>query len=276
MKPLRWTMAAVLGVLPLVLGQGCPWFQPVITSLAEGEGPAIASVVEAAAGLTQAVAAVQTPASEDSSPLPAGTNTTGTCPAITTQLAEDAEEGIAASLTIDFGSTPCEPTAMPGRFCSGSATGVFNRPLRSIVITFNQLTCGQDALSGSAEMSYLPTETGIYLYGSFDLDWTSGADQVTTRGQGNYTYNRDSRTSRIGLFNGSVTDAGTEYAVGFNDVVVSYQNNANLVPSSGVISLSGTTIRNLRVRFDESSPTTGEVEVSVNGSAYFTVNLFEL
>lgn len=278
MKPGRWMLISAMTLVPLVMGQSCPLFsggssQPTLT---EDERSALESSLASARSLSQGIAVVQAPATDDASGLVAGSVTVGTCPAITTELAPDSEEGVAASLTIDFGATPCEPSVLPGLFCSGSAEGTFNSVQRSIVVTYDSLTCGDDSLNGTTEITYLPTLVGFNLVGSFDLNWTNSSGSVATDGQGNYAYNRSTKTSSIGSFSGSITDASGEYTAMFTDVVISYPNNANLIPSGGVITLTGPDIRKLTVRFDADSPTTGEVDVSVSDGAFHTVDLDSL
>jgi len=195
----------------------------------------------------------------------------GTCPVITTAIGTGAVD-----LSIDFGASPCVPAVFPDLSCSGSATGSFSASSSSIAVAFNSIGCNGKSLTGQADVTFNLSQTGVVLSGSFDLGWLNGGESITTTGAGQFHYDRTGKSTTITSFNGSVTNPEGTYTAVCTDLVVSYQNNANLVPSAGTIDLSGPNVRSLTIRFNADSPSTGEVEMSIAGGVFFTVNLSEL
>ena len=59
-------------------------------------------------------------------------------------------------------------------------------------------------------------------------------------------------------------------------IMASWPTYESYIPYAGTMTLTGTDIRSYTVRFSTDSPTTGVVEVSINGSPYFEVDLDEL
>ena len=45
------------------------------------------------------------------------------------------------------------------------------------------------------------------------------------------------------------------------------------MPSAGEVTLSGSDIRTIVIRFNEDTPTTGEVEISIDGSPFVSLNV---
>lgn len=276
MRAVRWlSLVVAMVVLPLIVGAGCPSAagQFSVADLTAQEKAAAASMLASAAALSEAAGVTQSPADTENhaaASLP-GAVSFGTCPVITTAIGSGAVD-----LTIDFGALPCVPAVFPGLSCAGSATGSFSAATSSIAVTFNTIGCSGKSLTGQAEVTFSLSQTGVDLSGTVDLGWLSDGENITTAGAGQLHYDRTAKTTTIASFSGTTTNADGAYTAVCADLVVSYQNNVNLVPSSGTIALSGPNIRSLTIRFNENSPSTGEVEVSIAGSAFFTVNLSEL
>ncbi|GMU22262.1 MAG: hypothetical protein AMXMBFR13_23500 [Phycisphaerae bacterium] len=279
MRLLQWPFVAVMVLaIPLVLGQGCPPSasepEPQYTQadLTDVEKSAVDSVVEACAALAQSTSMAQNAADDTTSP---NGRTFGTCPVVTTGLATEGEGNLTVDLNMDFGAG-CAP--LEGYACSGSASGTFTQFSRHIGLAFNNITCNADTLAGTADVTYSITSAGVGLVGQFNLTWVSGTDSIATSGNGSYNYHRGAAASTITTFDGSITDSNGTYTVNLADVVVSYTNNAVLIPSAGVSTLTQPNgpIRRISVRFNSTSPATGDVEVSINGSEFFPVNIYTL
>lgn len=276
MRTIHWLPAAAVAVsMPFLMGQACSLFgtpalsQDDLTAL---EGTAIqAAAMKAAGALTQATSTAQSPVRTEGDPAGQGV-VFGSCPVVTLAANPAGEEDLALTLTVDFG-TGCVPPGLTGYTCSGSATGSFSSTSKHIGVAFHQITCNSRSLAGSADVNYTIGATGVNLDGSFNLTWTAEGEATTVAGQGIVGYDNSAKASTIATFNGSISGAGGTYTVSFADVVVSYQNNANLIPSAGVITLSGAGLRTLTIRFDANSPSTGQVEVSIAGGPFFSVDL---
>jgi len=265
-------------LLPLLMGQACPLLpppQPPSTELTAAERAAVDTAIEVAAALSQATGVAQLPA--DPSIIPEeepDTNVMGTCPVVTTTALE---EGLGRILTIGFGASPCPPEVFPGLSCSGSATGALNRADRTVALNFNSLSCDSTTLNGLVQAIYDFSPSGVNLNGSFNLTWLSEGRTFTITGNTSLIgHDRVTHATTIGSLNALVSEGDATYTVSLADVVVSYQNNANLIPSAGVIVISGPNIRTLTIRFNAESPVTGEAEVRIGGGPFFTVNLLAL
>lgn len=264
--------------LPFVMGQACPFFgQPSPTELTAGESAALEAVLQATAALSQATGVAQLPANQNIDPEAEPDSTTeGDCPVVSTS-AIPAAEGRSRTVTINFGAAACPAPSFPGLSCSGSASGTLNRFARTTALTFDNLSCGSQTLNGQVQAAFEFAPAGVNLNGTFSLTLSVDGEDITVAGQGGLLgFDRATHTTTLGVFIASISDGGAAYTAGFTDVVLGYQNNPDLIPSSGVISLSGPTIRSLTIRFNANSPATGEAEVSIAGGPFFTVNLREL
>jgi len=77
-------------------------------------------------------------------------------------------------------------------------------------------------------------------------------------------------------FTGNVTTEDGTWNASAEGLVVSLVQNESLIPTGGIVTILNDDTRTIIVRFNENSPTTGEVEISINGSDFFAVNLEEL
>ncbi|HXK87332.1 MAG TPA: hypothetical protein PLS82_14945 [Phycisphaerae bacterium] len=266
--------------LPFLMGQACPFLQPPPpsqTELTPEEQTAIEAALQATAALSQAAGITQLPVNPNIDPEEEPPVTTeGTCPVITTE-ASAAAEGRSRNVTINFGAAACPAAPFPGLSCSGSATGTLNRFAATLSLTFNNLSCASQTLNGQVQAAYEFAPAGANLNGTFNLTWTSDGQDIAITGQGGLLgFDRATNATTLGVFNASVSASDAAYTVGFTNVVLAYQNNPDLLPSSGVITITGPTIRQLTIRFNENSPTTGEAEVRIAGGPFFTVNLLAL
>jgi len=271
----RWSpLALVLMAWPLLMGQGCPSAQRPLsgTQLAAKEKSAVDSAREGLTALSEAVGVSQAPAdaSHNTSVLP-GSVTFGTCPAITTAAGQGAID-----LTIDFGDSPCVPALFPDLSCEGSATGTLNAGAAEITISFNGIGCNSKSLTGQGDVTFNLAQSDVGLAGTFELMWVSNGTITAVDGAGDFQYDRTAKAATVTSFNGTLTNADSTYTAVCTGLVIDPENNANLVPSAGTMDLSGSIIRALTIRFDANSPSTGDVEVSVDGGDFFTVNLYDL
>ncbi len=202
---------------------------------------------------------------------------TGTCPVVT----RTAGEGVTLlSVTVDFGSgcTTDYPTTYQYS-CSGSATGSYDVLSHTVSLTFAPLACGQSSLAGAATVSasFDALAGRAVLEGEWNLDWTYQSDVTHTEGNGTCWYTLSTLTTEIPQFTGSITAAGEElWQCTIADVALSYVTYASYIPYSGTITLDGESIRLIVVRFNENSPIDGNIEVSIDGAPFFTVNLAAL
>lgn len=271
-------VSAVAGsmALCLSLGSGCPAIGPTYSQsdLSPSERVAIDGVTEACAALAQANGALQV-VSDAPAASPAGQSggfQFGTCPVATATLAVASGT---FNLTLDFG-TGCAALGLTDVTCSGSLTGAFNRTEKALNMTFNSLTCNSDKVTGSADVNYDRTDNVVTLLGRWDLGWVSGDDNLLASGGGTARYNRDTHTTTLTSFTGEIIDGAAAITVALANVQVSYLSNTNLIPWGGEATLTSNTTRKLVIRFQADSPTTGNVQVSIDDSRFFTVNLFQL
>lgn len=276
MRNAGWlALVPVMVALPLMVGSGCPGAEtvPTVADLTTQEKVAGDAMLAATAAISEATGVTQAPTDTDdnaAASIPEGVSF-GTCPVVTTALGTGS-----VALTIDFGAQPCTPEFFPELACSGSATGTYTAGASSIAVTFNSIGCNSKSLSGDAEVTFNLSQSGVVLTGTFDLGWLDGSESVDTAGAGEFHYDRTAKATTISSFSGTVTNGDGTYTAVCTDVVVSYQNNANLIPSGGTIELSRPNIRSLTLRFNADSPTTGDFEMSIAGGPFFTVNLSEL
>lgn len=276
------TVYGALGALlslALLMGQGCPGITPPPSAedLSAAERAAIDTLVEAAGALTSASSTSQSASdvSVQNAQVSPASSTGGSCPAVTGSAS--IENGLFFSVTIDFGDPPgCSILGQGGYLCSGNATGSYSSGDGQLDLVFNTVSCNGNSLDGSAALTYAIADLTLALTGDFDLTWVSGDDAVTAAGEGTCYYNRDTATTTIVAFDGTISDGESDWSAALYDLVVSYQNNPTLIPSAGEATVSGSEIRTLTIRFNAGSPSTGEVSVSIAGGPFFTVNLFAL
>lgn len=266
------TGGRTVGIMLVLAALGGACTPPPGSELTGNEPNAVNAAVNGMAALHQAVYTAQNGAISISTNQQVinGDVEIGTCPVVTTSLSLG--DPIAADLTIDFGDR-CAPFGGDTYICSGSATGTFSQSDRQIDLTFDAFSCSDQTLSGSSSLVYSLTANRVAVAGSWDLTYAYDAETFGTAGAGSGEYDRDAAQTTISTFSGTVSDSVGRWKAQATDVVISLQNNETLLPSSGEVTLSGSDIRTIVVRFDEDTPATGLVQVSVNGSAFFTVGL---
>lgn len=287
MQKWRMTVAVSLAILclPMLLGQGCPSAgpnvpttnPPTVSDLTAAERAAIDSVNEGCGAIGQATHTTQNASGGGASGqmTPADATSWGTCPVVTTSVSTTG--GLALSINMNFGTAPgCTIPGYESYVWSGSASGSFSTITQNIQLTFNNVTCNQDSLNGTVAAQFTIDNLAIGLTGDFDLTWISGTDNVGLVGSGVCNYSRTTYTTTVSSFNGTLIDPAGTYQATLTGVAVSYLTNGNLIPSAGTATVSSPGIRNLTVKFDSTSPGTGEVQVSINGGPFFTVNLYTL
>ncbi len=285
-------VALPIVVLPLLLGQGCPPESGVPNGdpgmsagdLTEAEKAAVNAAVNAPGAMAQATGTAQhatDPQGGSEQVLPTDI-CLGACPEVCKSGSLlDGE----VDLSIDFTEQGCtawvDPEDGTEYVCSGSAIGSFSQSAHSIELTFNDICCNQEALDGSASLIYDLSVQAVEFTGDWDLTWRPGDEVIGTTGAGTGGYDFVEDVTSIPAFAGTVSDRTIpedplEWSIEMTDILVSYLTYWSYLPYSGELALTGEDIRSLMLRFDENSPTTGEIQVSIGGGPYFAVNLFEL
>ena len=287
---------------PLVLGQGCPTDGVVPDDGGNGGGDGGGGSDLTADDLTDAEkAAINAAANGSALALAQATNTTqnatggdagsaqsppsdicvGICPEVCKSGSILQGE---VDLTIDFGDgCMAFPLLSEEQYmCSGSASGTFSQSARTIGLTYNTITCEGEMLDGMTDLTYDLSLDNVQFTGDWDLTWTSNDGwKSNTDGQGTGGYDFLTYVTSIPTFVGSVSDlsVGNDpyvWSIDMKDVLVSFMTYYSYLPYRGTMTLSGPEIRTLTLTFDESSPTTGDVQVSIAGGPSFTVNVFTL
>ncbi|MBN1488825.1 MAG: hypothetical protein JXA69_02820 [Phycisphaerae bacterium] len=199
--------------------------------------------------------------------------TVGICPTVTTQLQQALS--LEFSVMIDYG-TGCTPYYWPDTTFAGSASGTISQQEKTLALTFNDLACDTDTLSGTVNAEWDRTTSEVRIDGDWNLTWASPVTTTTTSGSGTCTYDLTDYVTSIPEFYGTVSDtlATGAWTMTATDIVMSFYNTGSYIPYSGTLMLEGTGIRTIIVRFNASSPTTGDVEVSITGAAFITINLW--
>ncbi len=237
-------------------------------TLNETQTEALTAALDSVESLTTSVGTTQgATQGEDSQ---ASLSTTNTCPAVSFQAATAAV--VDASLTLDFGDG-CNALGSDDYFCSGQASGEFSSTL---AVEFTALSCNNNSLDGTVDFSFDRDGDDVNFSGGWDLVATQGDATLRTEGEGDATYVAEDAATTINVFTGSIrTHDGETYGFDLATIATSYATYGNFIPFDGELTLSGATIESFTVRFDANSPTTGDVQVSVNGGDFVDYNLFE-
>ena len=195
----------------------------------------------------------------------------------------DLAEGEVA-LTVDFGEQPCTALVVEEEdftlVCSGNATGTFSLAEGSIGLVFDNISCNEQALDGTVDLSYELYYPGVALDGAWDLTWYPGDEAIGTEGNGKGAYEPAVSgccdVTSIEEFTGNITYEGYEWSTSIEDLLISLETYCSFIPYGGSITLDGPDIRTITITFTENSPTTGEVAISIDGGRSFTVSLYEL
>ncbi|MHC4441202.1 MAG: hypothetical protein ACYTBZ_05285 [Planctomycetota bacterium] len=274
-------------LLPWLLGQGCPTTTESTgggsdaSDLSDLEKQAISYAAKSASCLNQGTFVVQSSTGDlvnGSSQVQPQDVSFGTCPAVT--KTGSLLESQPTTLMVDFGTEPCTVlVAQDGSqslICSGSASGTFDRQARTIGLQFNNISCGNQSLDGSADVTY-SIGTNIDLTGNWGLTWITSDFTTITNGSGTCSYDTQNWITTMSTFTGTVADnLGWSFSVDMTDIKVSFSLYASFIPYSGSMTLSGSDIRTISLTFNENSPAAGEVQVSIAGVPSFTVSLADL
>lgn len=246
--------------------------------LSADEEQAVAGTLTALGGVTDVSQSARTAsAADDEGDVSAlkqshfATLTFGDCPALTITGSGGAGS---PSLLIDFG-TGCTPDWAPDNSCSGSMNGSIDFIARTLSLTFDDYTCGTAALDGTVSFGWSTAEGAVIL--TIDTYITlsqPGEDTIGHTGIGQSTYTAADETTTFSTYNGSLTIGDESWTLVLTDTPVSYPTYENYVPFGGSALLTNvTTGDTLEMFFDENSPVTGVVQVSVNGGRRFNYTL---
>lgn len=274
----RVMLLACVGQALLIAGATCTLLAPPVEGpdgLADLEKAVIGAARLAAGAFGQAVGTSRHAAGEQeaAAEVQPGELTVGTCPEVTTS-ATLGDAGLDVSIDFQDGCT----LPIGGDYtCSGSASGQIDLLGRTLVLEFDGISCSdQTTLSGSVNLGYSLSGGSVDLQGQWDLTYTDDGEQIVTTGTGVAHYDTNTLATEIAEFQGSLTEGDDQWQMSVSDVAISYAAQQSYLPYAGTVTLSGPAIRQLTIRFNENSPSTGDVEISVAGGPFFTVNLYEL
>lgn len=221
------------------------------------------------AGAANAVATAQVPTAKST----LGTVNVAGCPTLTLSPAEAAAT---FNVTIDFdGGCPLPNQTAPA--CSGSATGQINPTAQHLNLTLQGLTCGgTPALSGTVDLNFTRADPLITFNGTWDLSFASAGHTTQITGPGTVTLDTSSQVVTVTQFQGQLIRDTTTSNITIDSLQIPLTNNPSGLPSAGTIHLSGGLLRQLTIRFNENTPSTSIVDVSVFGLFFFPVDLNSL
>ncbi len=197
----------------------------------------------------------------------------GECPVVTIDTDGDASsQTLAISANFDFGSG-CSPYGAENYTCSGSASGTLSQTGSGVNLSFDQLSCNGQSLSGSAAVSLDSSSVGVTVSGQFDLTYSGANGPVDIDGSGTCTHSPSTQVTTVDTFAGTVATGGSSWSAGMTSLEISYAQHRSFVPFAGTITLSAGTIRSITVRFNENSPVNGSIEVSIAGGDFAATTL---
>ncbi|MFN0135630.1 MAG: hypothetical protein ACKVS9_05860 [Phycisphaerae bacterium] len=203
-----------------------------------------------------------------------GTITVGECPEATFSSGETTGT---FAMSLDFGDGCNNVDDENAPTCVGTVTGSATPAQNTIDATFEDFNCDDYGVDGTVSVEYA-LSTGIsVLNGEWDVTINAAGDQVyTTDGNGEVQIDAVDRSVVIPTFAATVGDGTSEWNMSFAELGIDYATYGNFVPYAGWIQIFSDTTRDVTVRFNESSPSTGVVEISVEGSEFFEVDLNDL
>lgn len=275
--------------------------EPVVDDLTDSEKKAIVAASNAPGGLAQATDVAEDSTgdlpddgSSDSAQIVPSEVSFGTCPEVSksgsliSAMVDLINTSGALALSVDFGEEACTALAVEDPesgeeftlVCSGSATGAFSFADQRIDLAFDNISCNDQALDGTAELTYELLSPGVVLDGAWDLVWYPGDDAIATKGDGIGSYepviDGCCDVTTIQEFTGNITCEGDEWSTTMEGILVSLEKYYSFIPYGGSITLDGPDIRPITITFNENSPTTGEVTISIGNGRSFTISLYEL
>lgn len=186
----------------------------------------------------------------------------GTCPMVTLAMSEsDAPQAL---VTADFGNG-CEVSGLDGLMCSGSASGTLGSAPNTLALSFESFGCDDRTVTGSSTQTWSRGAGDIVFDGMWNLSIAQpDAPLVTLNGGGTLTFDASAGQSTITDFSGTFTRGAMSWNLSTSSLAVSYVDNANLIPSSGSLTIEGTQVGTIVVTFSSESPSTGIVQISVD------------
>lgn len=160
-----------------------------------------------------------------------------------------------------------------GATCSGALTGTLNASSSMIDASFDGLTCNDRSLDGEVAVAIDAADGVVTLEGDWNLLFEDG-QSIQTNGEGTTIYDSNTQETQIPTFTGSLVVDVDSYGATFDDLQISYAAFGNFVPFAGEATLVGE--RTLVVQFNEDSPVNQTVDISVDGSPFFTIDLNDL
>ncbi len=243
------------------------------TGLTSREHTAVEAALEAIQALTVAGSTI-----ESSTDLPVATDEAsramdmpglGTCPQVSVDVGKTS--GRTLQMTLDFGDEGCAPFSTD-YMLTGSASGAFNADDNLVTVTFDELRADDSTLDGGLEVTYQLGDESVTLTG----DWDLMTDRISTAGLGSVHYDRAAFETEVRDFDGTVRNASQSWMLTTSQLVLSPRTYESFIPFAGTLSVSGSDTRPLTVTFDEQSPASGLVEVSIDGGPTVQVSLFQL
>lgn len=246
------------------------------TSLTSAEQDSLDAVTSSSKSLAEAVNTAQSPTgggSESASDIPSVTQTQtfGVCPQVTLTTTNDGL--LTFNMTVSFG-TGCHPLGDENYTCSGQASGSFDQRQKNMNMTFENISCQSATLTGDVNVNYDRSATQVDVDGDWDLTYVDSYGTILTDGSGSGNYHLTQYVTTVDTFTGTVTDGTSAYQSTVTGIKISFPTYGVFMPYAGEIAVSGTGIRSYVVRFNENSPSTGIVEVSIAGGPYFQVPLY--
>lgn len=251
---------------------GCPQQQTGSSTgtqqVSGGQAAAIEAAIQSIESLTGSLNTTQNATGGDAQ----ASRTSSTCPEAS--FSADTTDGLSLAVALDFGDG-CDVLGSTAYSCSGSVSGSFSQSASTIDAQFGALTCNGYALEGSLSFTYDVTPTTISALGAWDITYSDAASSVSTTGSGQASYDSTSAATTFASFEGDVTADDETYGVTLVNVTTSLANNGNFIPQGGTMTLTGQTFDSIAVTFTATSPSTGDVTVSINGGPSFGYNLFD-
>lgn len=283
-RPPMLTVCGCACLALLAFTIGCPTQTPDPapgdTELTATEEAATRAAVDSAENIAQSIAPIPSIAVNTVSP-PTGKPSThldfGTCPVTSVNLLidDDPNNPFTFTLASNFSAAGCQPEGEGSFTCSGVLTGTLEFLSKSINFTFGGLTCAGRTLEGMAVLTYaLLSDTQVSADGTLDVTATRDNEKTEIDGQVDTTYDLTNQSTTIISFTGVVSDGVTQRNCTMSNCVVRFKTGQNFIPGSGTMQLTGD--RTILITFDASSPTTGIVQVSINGGPAFAVNVNDL
>jgi len=269
-------------LIPLLMGPSCAVIQredeghdDAAAELTRLEQNAVKSAAMAAGALSQTTSAAQNAVGREiasGGPKPADL-IGGSCPEVSTTTTLGSGS---LDVTIDFGDG-CVLPIDPEYSCAGSVTGELTPSGNALDLEFESLSCtGETSLTGQVSVIYDLSMADVSVSGQWSLIYDVEDQRFATSGSGTCSYDLGDLITEVTEFQGLLADGIDQWNLTMEDILVCYAEKESHVPYAGTMLLFGPNIRQLTIRFNENSPSTGEVQVSIAAGPFFTVDIYEL